>query len=76
MKDGKPKSGETLTLAFDFWKGEQAVKGSKAIVIKSRRDRRCVSKLRIFVKLEGGENTESLDARWFQEYGSNYNFVK
>jgi hypothetical protein len=71
-KSNKPEIGQTLTMALDYWR-DDAKKGSPVTVIKSRKDKKCASGLRVFVKTSGGKVLE-LDARWFKEYDDKFTY--
>lgn len=72
MKTGKPNKGETLTMGLDYWR-DDAKKGAKVEVIKSRKDKKCASRLRVFVKTTSGKILE-LCARWFVEYDEKFEY--
>lgn len=59
-------------MGLDYWH-DDAKKGAKVEVIKSRKDKRCASGLRVFVKFRGGKIAD-LDARWFAEYSEKFTF--
>ena len=72
MKTDKPNKGETLTMALDYWR-DDAKKGAKVEVVKSRKWKTCASRLKIWVKTAAGKVLE-LDARWFAEYDDKFEY--
>jgi hypothetical protein len=74
MKNMKPKPGDILTLAMDYWHGVK--KGTKVKVIGSRKDKQCKSGLRITVEIPGLEyGVKKLNATWFKEYPEDFKYA-
>lgn len=60
--------GQTVTLRIKHWFHPA---GATGIVLRMRRDRNCVSGLRVWVTMNDCK-VRDLDSRWFAEVSENY----
>jgi len=64
----KPINGSQLTLAQDYWFGDNR-KGNKVVVVKSRHDKEYRGGIKIYVQMNGVTKPQWLSCKWFMEYG-------